>query len=141
MIFFPQEGSLVYCNNVDSRMEAFIQQYDPNDWILFIDSWKMGFGAVMVHNRNAYPAVPIRCAIHMKELYENVHLPVQHRQCDKYSCHLCGVTKVATLLVRLQVGDIKFCFISVNVTAEHGKIITQRNNCYFYKQEMSPFRL
>jgi hypothetical protein len=49
MIFFFQDGSFVYCNNVDSRMEAFIQQYGPNDWKLFIDSSKMGFEAQMVH--------------------------------------------------------------------------------------------
>lgn len=127
-------------------MEAFIQQYDPNDWQLFIDSSKMGLEAVMVHNRNAYPAAPILCAMHMKELYEDMHLPVQYRRYDKYSCFLCRVMKVATFLVRLQVGNIKFCFISVNDEAEHGKIINQRNNCCFYKQwlqlkEMSPVRL
>jgi hypothetical protein len=92
-------------------MDAFIQQYDRNDWQLFIDSSKMGFEAVMVHNRNAYPAATIVCAIQMKELYENMHLPMQHSHYDKYSCRLCGVMKAATLLVRLQVGDI------------HGKIL------------------
>jgi hypothetical protein len=40
-------------------MEAFIQQYGLNDWKVFIDSSKMGFQALMAHNRTAHPAVLI----------------------------------------------------------------------------------
>jgi hypothetical protein len=59
-------------------MGALMQHYDPNDWQLFIDSSKTGLEAVMVHNRNAYPAVPIEYTIHVKKLYENMRLPMQH---------------------------------------------------------------
>jgi hypothetical protein len=88
---YCQEGSSVYCTNVGSRMEAFIQQYDPDNWQLCIDSWKMGLQAVMALSRNARTEFPMACAIHVRELLvcENIHLPVQRSQYDDDPCRLC----------------------------------------------------
>ena len=45
--YFTQENDIVYCNNVASLLwQLGVQQYDPQDWRLFIDSSKISLKCV-----------------------------------------------------------------------------------------------
>ena len=43
-------------------------EYNPEEWRLFIDSSKLSLNAVLLHNGNTKPSIPVA----MKETYENM---------------------------------------------------------------------
>ena len=107
--FFLMEGDLVYCHDIDDLMTALSITYDPNGWRSFIDSSKTNLKAVLLHNGNVLPSVPVGHAIHVKETYDNMK---QLLRCIKYEQHqwqLCGDLKVVALLLGLQGGYTKYC--------------------------------
>ena len=46
--------------------------HDPTQWWLFIDSSTKSLKAVLLHNSNIYPSIPLAYLLQMKENYENV---------------------------------------------------------------------
>lgn len=106
---FAQEGTLVYCTNVDNLFDALGHTHDPSDWRLFIDSSKVSLKAVLLHNGNKYPSVPIAHAVHMKESYENMRCLLEYIQYKDYKWSICGDLKVIALLLGLQQGYTKYC--------------------------------
>ena len=58
--YFTQENDIVYGNNVAGLLRQLgVQQYDPQDWRLFIDSSKRSLKCVLLHNGNLYGSVPL----------------------------------------------------------------------------------
>jgi hypothetical protein len=43
---FSQEGDIVFCNKVCSVMEILGHEYNPDQWLLFIDSSKISLKLV-----------------------------------------------------------------------------------------------
>ncbi|KAH9637300.1 hypothetical protein HF086_006944 [Spodoptera exigua] len=70
--YFEMAESLVFCIDVSGLMKALKITYKQNEWRLFIDSSKLSLKAVLLHNRNILPSIPIGYAVHMKESYENM---------------------------------------------------------------------
>ena len=57
--YFTQENDIVYCNNVAGLLQQLgVQQYDPQNWRLFINSSKKKLKCVL-HNGNLYGSVPL----------------------------------------------------------------------------------
>ena len=46
--------------------------YEPDKWRLFVDSSKVSLKAVLLHDGNVLPAIPLVHAFHIKETYENL---------------------------------------------------------------------
>jgi hypothetical protein len=65
--FFSQENDPVFCNDICSVMEALGHQHSTSEWRLFSDPSKVSLKAVLLHNRNKYPSVPLAHAVNMKE--------------------------------------------------------------------------
>ena len=66
--YFTWENDIVYCNNVAGLLQHLgIQQYDPQDWHLFIDSSKRSLKCVLLHNSNLYGSVPLSHSTTLKE--------------------------------------------------------------------------
>jgi len=65
-------AGLVYCNDVCGLMEDLQLQYSREQWGLFIDSSKVSLKAVLKHNGNKHPSMPLAHAVHMKESYTNI---------------------------------------------------------------------
>ncbi|UYV60728.1 hypothetical protein LAZ67_1002045 [Cordylochernes scorpioides] len=82
--FYSQENDLVYCNDVVSLMEALGHDHDTEEWRLFIDSSKISMKAVLLHNGNKFPSVPIAHASNMKETYENMKLLLKKIEYERY---------------------------------------------------------
>jgi hypothetical protein len=103
------QDDLVYCNDVDSLLDALGQQRNPGEWRLFIDSSKLSLKAVILHNGNEKPSIPLAFAAHMKESYDNMKFLLTMIKYEKYSWYVCGDLKVITLLLGLQLGYTTFC--------------------------------
>lgn len=106
---FSMQDDLVYCNDVDSLLDELGQKHNPEEWRLFIDSSKTSLKAVLLHNGNEHPSIPLAYAAHMKETYANMELLLQMIQYERYSWHICGDLKVIALVLGLQLGYTKFC--------------------------------
>ena len=72
--FFSQEDGVVFCNDVCSVIEVLGYEYNPHQWRLFIDSSKMSFKVVLLHNGNRFPSIPLAHAANIKKSYENMKL-------------------------------------------------------------------
>ena len=72
-LFFPKY-ELCYCNDINSLISALNYQYKPEQWRIFIDGSKHSLKAVLFHNANALPSIPIEYFCTMKESYENMNL-------------------------------------------------------------------
>ena len=63
---------MVYCNDVTGLLRQLgVQQYDPQDWHLFIDSSKRGLKCVL-QNDNLYESVSLGHSTTLKEKYNEI---------------------------------------------------------------------
>ena len=107
--FFSMTSNLVTCHDIDGLMSAFNINHNPDEWRLFIDSSQLSLKAVLLHNGNILPSIPIGHAVHMKETYSNMKQLLDSINYDKYKWQLCGDLKVLAILLGLQQGYTKFC--------------------------------
>ena len=81
----------------------------PLDWRLFIDSSKLSLKAVLLHNGNTLPSIPVGHSVRNKESYENLKILMEVINYDKFKWQICGDLKVIALLLGLQQGFTKYC--------------------------------
>jgi len=74
----------------------------PLDWRLFIDSSKLSFKAVLLHNGNNLPSIPVGHSVHNKDSYENMKIMMEAIKHDKFKWQSCGDLKVIALLLGLK---------------------------------------
>ena len=65
--FYSEENDLVYCNNICAVMDVLDHEHKTTEWRQFIDSLKTSLKAVLLHNGNKYPSVPLAYATNIKE--------------------------------------------------------------------------
>jgi hypothetical protein len=58
-------------------MDALDHEHKTSEWRLFIDSSKASLKAVLLHNGNKLPSVPLAYATNMKETYENLKILIE----------------------------------------------------------------
>lgn len=107
--FFSSQDSLIYCNDVDGLMKAIGHEYQPENWRLFIDSNKYSLKAVLLHNGNEYPSIPVAHATNMKECYDAMKLLLDKIDYELHKWFICGDFKVIGILLGLQSGYTKHC--------------------------------
>lgn len=107
--FFSMKSNLVTCHDIDGLMSALNINHNPDEWRLFIDSSQLSLKAVLLHNGNILPSIPIGHAVHMKETYSNMKQLLECINYDKYKWQLCCDLKVVAILLGLQQGYTKFC--------------------------------
>jgi hypothetical protein len=86
---FKKEVNLVACNDVDGLMTALNINHKPEEWRLFIDSTKSSMKAVLLHNGNVLPSIPVSYAVNMKESYDNMKPLLNCLNYKKYQWQLC----------------------------------------------------
>ena len=70
--FYSVENDLVYCNNICGVMDVLYHEHKTTtEWRMFIDSSKTSLKAVLLHNGNKFPSLPLAYATNIKETYEN----------------------------------------------------------------------
>ena len=107
--YFSEENGLVFCKDISSLMETFGIEHNPTEWRLFIDSSKVSLKAVLLHNGNKFPSVPVGHSASMKESYENFKFILEKLQYAVYEWNICGDLKVIALILGLQLGYTKYC--------------------------------
>jgi hypothetical protein len=106
------EMGLVACTDIDGLMQTLSINHNPLDWQLFIDSCKLSLKAVLLHNGNTLPSIPIGHSVHNKESYVNMKILMEALNYDKFKWQIGGDLKVIALLLGLQQRFIKYyCFI------------------------------
>ena len=110
--FFSFEQEIAYCNDVNSVMDALGHNYNADEWRLFIDSSKVSLKAVLLHNGNKLPSIPLAHAAGMKETYNNMKLLLEKIKYKEHNWNVCCDLKVLSLLLGLQLGYTNFyCFL------------------------------
>jgi len=67
--FFKTAGYFTYCKDIYGLMEGIHIRHSPEQWQLFIDASKRSLKAVIVHNGNKLPSIPVAYAPSTKEMY------------------------------------------------------------------------
>jgi len=65
--YYKLENDICFCTDVNGLMRNLGCEYVPDQWRLFIDSSKASLKAVLVHNGNEKPSVPIAHAVGLKQ--------------------------------------------------------------------------
>ena len=71
-VYFNVIEELCHCKDVEGLFSAVKIDHDPTQWRLLIDSSTKSLKAVLLHNGNIYPSIPLAYLLQMKEDYENV---------------------------------------------------------------------
>jgi len=70
--FFKMERGLVACTDIDGLIQTLNINHNPLDWRIFIDLSKLRLKAVLLHNGNTLPSIPVGHSVNNKESYENI---------------------------------------------------------------------
>jgi hypothetical protein len=76
------ERGLVACTDIDGLIQTL--NHNPLDWRLFIDSSQVSLKAVLLHNGNTLPSIPVGHSVHNKESYENTKNLIEAINYDKF---------------------------------------------------------
>jgi len=106
--FFTMKGTLVACKDADGLFKALNTSYCSDEWRLFIDSSKVSLKAVLLHNGNVLPSIPVAHAFGIKESDDSMKQLLQYIKYDTYKWNICPDLKVIALLLGLQLGYTKF---------------------------------
>ena len=104
--FFSFREGLCYCHDIRGLFEAIRIPCNTSDWRLFIDSSSKSLKAVLLHNTNKCPSIPLAHSVHIKENYENVKMLLSALRYDQYNWEVIGDFKMVAFLMGLQQ---KFC--------------------------------
>ena len=94
---FRRPCTLCFCNNFDALMGPLGVQHIPSEWH-FIDSSKSSIKAVLLHNVNLLPSIPIAYSENLRESHETMIILIEHIKYDTYNWPICGDLKVIGLL-------------------------------------------
>lgn len=110
--FFSRQDGLCFCNDVPGLFEAIGITCNPIEWRLFIDSSSRSLKAVLLHNGNQYPSLPVAHSVHLKEDYTSVKMLLSALKYNDHGWEVIGDFKMVSFLMGLQGGFTKFpCFL------------------------------
>ncbi|XP_061410987.1 uncharacterized protein LOC133344802 isoform X2 [Lethenteron reissneri] len=122
--FFTRQDGLCFCHNVTSLFEAIGIACNQNELCLFIDSSSRSLKAVLLHNGNKYPSLPLAHSVNLKEDYNSIKTLLDALKYDEYSWEVIGDFKMVAFLMGLQGGFTKFaCYLCLG-TAEAPRCTT-----------------
>ena len=107
--YFSTEGDLIYCSDVNGLFGAMGIKHLCDDWRLFIDASVLSLKAVLLHNTNKFPSIPIGYSVHKKESYDTLKFLLQSIKYNQYKWKICADLKVIAILTGLQQGYTKHC--------------------------------
>ena len=130
--FFMEKEGICFCCNVDGLLQEMEYDHVPDEWRLFIDSSKTSLKAVLLHNGNEKPSIPLAHAVGLKETYQSMDKILCLIKYSEYKWNICGDLKVIGLLLGLQTGYTKHqCFLC---------LWNSRDDEHHYDQKVWPKR-
>lgn len=110
--FFEKTKSICFCKDIDGLMEALGFSHAVHEWRLFIDGSTDSLKAVLLHNGNEKPSIPVGHAVDLKESRESLNSILTAIKYDQYKWFICADLKVTGLLLGMQSGYTKYmCFL------------------------------
>ena len=85
LALFSMKDDLCFCNEITELFELLVVPYDKTNWRLFIETSKDSIKAVLLHNGNTLPSVPIAYSTTMKKSYENLKVVLTTIQHDDHN--------------------------------------------------------
>ena len=82
--FFKIERGLIACTDIEGLMQILNINQNPLDWRLFIVQSKLSLKAVLLHNGNILPSIPVGHSVHNKGSYENTKILMEAINYDKF---------------------------------------------------------
>jgi len=80
--FFKMERGLVACTGTDGLMQTLNINHNTLEWRLFIDLSQLSLKAVLLHNGNTLPSIPVGHSVHKS--YENMKILMESFNYDKF---------------------------------------------------------
>jgi hypothetical protein len=131
-VFFTLADGLCFCHDIQGLFDAMDIPCNIPDWRLFIDSSCKSLKAVLLHNTNRWPSIPLAHSVQMKEDYQNVKLLLSALKYNQYGWEVIGDFKMVAFLMGMQGGFTKFpCYLC---------LWDSRNTDLHYKQRNWPLR-
>ena len=125
--FFSQQDGLCFCNNMAGLFETIGITCNQSEWRLFIDSQSESLTAMLLHNGNNYPSLPMAHSVHLKEDYTSIKMLLSALKFDDYGWEVIGDFKMVSFLMGLQGGFTKFtCFLCLWAAVTLQRTITER---------------
>ena len=79
-----------YCTGIQGLFQEIGIACSASDWRLFIDSSKQSLKAVVLHNGNVYPFIPIAHSVQKKEDRESAKILLGLIQYNDHNWDVCG---------------------------------------------------
>lgn len=110
--FFTLTDGFCFCHNVIGLFETIGIVHNPAEWRLFIDSSSRSLKAVLLHNGNKYPSLPLAHSVHLKEDYTSVKTLLDALKYNEYGWEVIGDFKMVAFLMGMQGGFTKYpCYL------------------------------
>jgi hypothetical protein len=89
-MFYSMDSDLLYCYYSQQLMQELQLEHISEQWRLFTDSSKVSLKAALLHN-----SIPLVHMVHMKEMYESLHVLLQKIRHKEHRMNICGDLKLA----------------------------------------------
>lgn len=110
--YFSTTNDLTYCHDLLGLFEELDITHTPSEWRLFIDASQSALKAVLLHNGNILPPIPIAYSTKLKGSYENLKLILELIQYDVHQWLFIADFKVVATVFGLQGGNTKYpCYL------------------------------
>jgi len=111
-MYFEMSNYLCYCKDINGLFSALKLDHDSTEWRLFIDSSTLSLKAVLLHNGNKFPSLPVAHSVKKEESYDSVRELLEKIRYDEYQWSVCGDFKMIAILLGMQGGYTKHsCFL------------------------------
>lgn len=90
--------NMAYINDIEGLFELFGIKHVPEDWRLFLDGSSSSLKAVLLHNKNTLPSVPIAYCKRLPEKYESMQQILQWIKYDHYNWDIIVDFKLVNII-------------------------------------------
>lgn len=109
---FDEIDGITYLRNLHGLFELFEVQHDPTAWRLFIDGSVSSLKALLLHNGNVYPSIPVAYSNTHKEEYDVLKDILYLINYAEFEWKIIADFKLINILMGLKKGNPKFpCFL------------------------------
>ncbi|CAK9816550.1 hypothetical protein ANTQUA_LOCUS8999 [Anthophora quadrimaculata] len=107
--YYTTTHEICFCKDIPGLFDELGQPYSAKEWRLFVDSSKESLKAVLLHNGNEKPSIPIAHAVNPKESYETMVKLLKCINYEENEWRVCADLKVVGMLCGMQGGYTKYC--------------------------------
>ncbi|XP_074027684.1 uncharacterized protein [Leptinotarsa decemlineata] len=128
--FFSKEDGLCFCHDVNGLFTVIDIPCHTTEWRLFIDSSTKILKAVLLHNGNKFPSIPLAYSVHLKENYNSIKMLLTAIKYTEYKWEVIGDFKECVFFTGMQGRYTKYsCYLC---------LCDSRNDIAHYRQKHWP---